>query len=122
MDILTILSLSSSTIRSAVFLPIPFAFVIAFVSPAAIATASLSGVSSERTAIAALGPTPETVISNLKESSSVCVEKPNKSIASSLTERYVNKLTSSPILPTDFDVFSEVKHLKPTPPHSTTEN
>ena len=54
-------------IRAAVLGPIPLAADIAFLSSVQIATASLYGVKSESMEIAALGPTPETLISILKQ-------------------------------------------------------
>ena len=65
-------------------------------SSVAIAIATCSGDSSERTASPALGPTPLTLMSDLKVSSSVLVAKPNSSIASSRTFRQVYSITSLP--------------------------
>ena len=83
-------------------------------------SASLSGVSSERIEIPALGPIPETVIRSLKASSSATVAKAYKSIASSRTARWVYTLTSFPISASCLAVLRDVKHLNPMPPHSTT--
>ena len=49
----------------------------------------LSGVSSDRMEMAALGPTPDTVCSILKVDSSLSLPKPNSSMPSSRTDRWV---------------------------------
>ena len=56
------LSFNSKTILAALFGPTPFAREIAFLSSEHIAIASLLGVSSDKIAIAAFGPIPETVM------------------------------------------------------------
>ena len=64
--------------------------------------------------------TPLIAVSILKQFSSAIVTKPNKSSASSRTFKCVKSWTVSPSFGKERCVFRVVKHLNPTPPHSTT--
>ena len=67
----------------------PWATVRAFSSPVMMLMARDSGVAADRMESAALGPTPDTEVRSWKQLSSFSVEKPNSSMASSRTFRWV---------------------------------
>ena len=71
--------------RSAVFLPIPFALDMKAVSLDAIALASSSTVLTDKSASDALAPTPFIFMSKLKKLSVLKSSNPYKLISSSLT-------------------------------------
>ena len=80
----------------AVFNPTPGADAMAFASPAATQTASLSAGRVDSTERAAFGPTPDTDSKWMNSARSVSSEKPYSSIASSRTARYANSVASRP--------------------------
>ena len=88
-------------IRWAIFLPMPGAAVSALASSVTTASASCWGVMADRIASAALGPTPDTLMSSLKLRSSFWSMKPNSSMASSRTFRYVYSLAGAPFFSCD---------------------
>ncbi len=94
-----ILSLSSSTRRSAVFLPTPGMRVRRARSlPRRAATKSPTSMP-ERMPTASLGPTPATAIRRSKTSCSAAVRKPNRASVSSRTWVWMRRLSSSPSSP-----------------------
>ena len=109
---LPILSFSSRTTLAAVLAPTPLAFAIDLASPDITAPERRCGVSTERIAIAAFGPTPETEIRSSKAVFSSSLAKPKSSIASSRTEKYVKSFAGEPSLPARAEkVFDETVSL-----------
>ena len=83
------------------------------------AIASVSGVPTDKMASAALGPTPDTLMSSLKLFSSFWVAKPYSSKMPSPTFRYVYSFPRWPFF-SDARVLLVVLQAYPTPPQSMT--
>ena len=90
------LPLSSSSSRSAVFLPMPGTLISRPLSCRLTARASSSTDSPERIDSAVRGPTPEILTSRRKVARSSWVRKPNSICASSRTTKWVSSVTRSP--------------------------
>ena len=100
-------SRSSTTIRSAVRLPIPGTAWRRAKSPAATAASSSRGLPPESTARATFGPTPWTPMRSRKRSRSASVAKPWRSSASSRTMRCVCSVAGRPAAGTCLSVSAE---------------